>query len=466
MVIAHNLAAVNAQRQYGMVTTRKAKTMEKLSSGYRINRAADDAAGLTISEKMRLQIRGLNQGSNNIQDGISLVQIADGALAEVNDMLHRMTELSIKSANGTNTEEDRNAIQKEIGQIIQEIDRIKDSTEYNTMPIFDDMFGAYPEGSVTTLVSSPAADAGYLSEAVLLEDSLYHPCSTIDFSKVNSHNISKLNNAEFTFHCSASCKEAFNIKFIANGDGTQDSATDLSGEKMHKYNIDISNCSNGTDIVNKIYDYVNNNLPNGAVANAGLGGGSLVSHSNVLIKDGSSLLIVATNGYSSEAAAKRAFPNSYTYRAPYYSGVVECSDLAGITDNDKLNTVSIQCSSNPEDYLEFDIPWMNAKILGIKGIDVSTEGGAKRSIEVINKASAMVSSMRSDLGATQNRLEHAYDNNNNKAENTTAAESRIRDANMADEMVRLSKDNILAQVGEAMMSQANQSKQGVLSLLQ
>ena len=136
ITIAHNLSAMNAQRQFGINTQSKTKSTEKLSSGYKINRAADDAAGLSISEKMRRQIRGLTQGVRNTQDGVSLCQVADGALAEVNDMLHRITELSVKSANGTNSEQDRQYIQEEINQILQEIDRIGDATEFNEIKIF------------------------------------------------------------------------------------------------------------------------------------------------------------------------------------------------------------------------------------------------------------------------------------------------------------------------------------------
>ena len=137
-IVAHNLTAMNAQRQFGINTRKRAKSTEKLSSGYKINRAADDAAGLTISEKMRSQIRGLTQGVENTQDGVSLCQVADGALSEVNDMLHRLTELSVQAANGTNTAADRQALQKEVGQIVQEIDRIGDTTTFNERYVFRD----------------------------------------------------------------------------------------------------------------------------------------------------------------------------------------------------------------------------------------------------------------------------------------------------------------------------------------
>ena len=198
MVIAHNMSAMNARRQFGIVNTQKQKSMERLASGYRINRAADNAAGLTISEKMRAQIRGLNRGARNIQEGVNLIQVADGVLSEVGDMLHRMHELAVQSANDTNTDTDRNAIQKEIDELVKEIDRIGKTTNYNGMLLFDDMFGLDVGGSVTNLVSSPAANTGYLTEAIQVGSSWY-PAASIDFSNINSRNISKLNGQGFSF---------------------------------------------------------------------------------------------------------------------------------------------------------------------------------------------------------------------------------------------------------------------------
>lgn len=461
MIVAHNLLAMNAQRQYGVVTDSKKKSTEKLSSGYRINRAADDAAGLTISEKMRSQIRGLNMGSSNIQEGISLIQVADGALSEVNDMLHRMTELSIQSANGTNTNEDRQAIQQEINEIVKEIDRIKDSTEYNTMPIFDDMYGIDVEGSVTNLVSSPSADKGYLSEAYL-DNGNWYSSSSLDFSNVNSKNINKLNGAGFGFNCSQNCSEAFSIEFRT--DGTPSSASNLSGSGTHKYIIDIKDCKNGSDVVNAIFGYVSNNLPTTSHSGNSISGGLYVSHSNVLVKDGNTLHIVGTSSKGSKENAETYYSTRYN-TSSYKSGAVNCSDLANIISDEKINTVNIQCSNNVDDFLSFDIPWMNSTILGINGLNVANQSTAKSAINTISKANDTISSMRSELGAAQNRLEHAYNNNTNKAENTTAAESRIRDTDMAEEMMKLTKENILAQASEAMMAQANQSTQGVLNIL-
>ena len=215
MVVSHNISAMYAQRQFHIVGNNKAKSTEKLSSGYRINRAADDAAGLEISEKMRSQIRGLNAGAENIQDGISLIQVADGALSEVNDMLHRMTELSVKAANGTNTIEDRRAIQNEINELKTEITRIGKTTKFNEITIFDNVHATGASESVTHLVASSAADTGYLTEAIKV-NSYWLPAASVDFSNINASNISKLNGQGFSFYCSRGCDEVFDFHKISS----------------------------------------------------------------------------------------------------------------------------------------------------------------------------------------------------------------------------------------------------------
>lgn len=269
MVVQHNLTAMNANRQLGVTTSAQAKSTEKLSSGYRINRAGDDAAGLTISEKMRSQIRGLNKASTNAQDGVSLIQVAEGALAETHSILQRMNELATQAANDTNTTIDRNAVQKEINQLVSEIDRIQSTTQFNTMNLIDGTF---------------------------------------------------------------------------TGKNLQ--VGSLSGQAI---GISISN--------------------------------------------------------------------------------------------------------------------MNASTLKVTDMSVASYSSAGNAMDKIQSAINMVSEQRSYLGALQNRLEHTIANLDNISENTQAAESRLRDTDMADEMVEYSKNNILAQAGQSMLAQANQSNQGVLSLL-
>lgn len=275
MVVQHNLTAMNSNRQLGITTSAQAKSSEKLSSGYRINRAGDDAAGLTISEKMRSQIRGLNKASSNAQDGVSLIQVAEGALAETHSILQRMNELATQAANDTNTTADRDAIAAEIHQLTSEIDRIASTTQFNTMDLLDGSFQ-------------------------------------------------------------------------------------------------------------------NKNLQVGSLEGQNI-------------------------------------------------------------------SISIQA--------------MNASALSLRkagklAISVSSFSAAGSAMTVIQNAIQSVSAMRSTLGALQNRLEHTIANLDNISENTQAAESRLRDTDMAEEMVEYSKNNILAQAGQSMLAQANQSTQGVLSLLQ
>ena len=291
MVVQHNMTAMNANRQLGITTSAQAKSSEKLSSGYRINRAGDDAAGLTISEKMRSQIRGLNKASDNAQDGVSLIQVAEGALSETHSILQRMNELATQAANDTNTTADRNAIQSEINQLTSEIDRIQSTTQFNTMNLID---GSYTAKNL---------QVGSLSGQAIL----------VSIENMNATSLFGGTNAAVS------------------------SVSDVNTENLKSYN-------------NKL-------------------------------------------------------------------------------------TVS-----------SFD-----------------TAGSAMKSIQ---SAIALVSNQRSNLGAVQNRLEHTIANLDNISENTQTAESRIRDTDMAEEMVNYSKNNILAQAGQSMLAQANQSTQGVLSLLQ
>ena len=452
---------MNAQRQFNITGASIRKSMEKLSSGYRINRAADDAAGLTISEKMRSLIRGMNQGSDNIQDGISVMQIADGALAEVHDMLHRMTELSIKAANGTNTAADRQAIQEEINELSAEITRIGKSTEYNTMPILDDISKEEGDGKITSLVSSDSAEKGYLCEAIPVNGN-YYPGSTIDFSNITAENVKRLNGGGFSFNCSEGCDEVFDFQLTADGSDSFVEGKD-NGKDRHFYSIDISECKSGEEVVNTIYEFVNRNQPNGGRYSTSPNG-IKVSHSNYMMKtpDGKGLIIYASSPRSQEECEtyyKTRYTNSHK------SGAIDCSSLTRISTNEVVNRFRIQCSNITDDCEYIETYRMNASILGVANINVSTESSAQRSIRRIDNALNRVSEMRSAYGAFQNRLEHSYANNTNKAENLTAAESLIRDTNMATEMVSFTKNNILSQAGTSMLSQAMQNPQSVLQLL-
>lgn len=460
MIINHNLTAMNAERQFNITVDFRKKTTEKLSSGFRVNRAADDAAGLAISEKMRRQIRGLARGAENIQEGISLIQTADGALAEVHDILNRMEELSVEAANGVYSDSDREYLQMEMGELTDEIDRIGKTTEFNDLLLFDDMYGEEVDGSVTNLVISPAADTGFLTEALQLNGA-YYPSASLDFSNINSRNINKLNDQGFSFTCSQSCAEVFDIKFAT--DGRPSTALNLSGKVTHRYLIDISGCTSGKDVVDTVYSYIRNHVPNGY----GIGGQTpdslKVSHSNELIKsnDGNKLIIYANGAVASKTDAETKY-----LKGDHVHGAIDCSQLTGLVEDEKINEIPIQCSSNVGDREIIYTHRMNASLIGVSAINISTIGGAQSAMSIIKNAHAVISSQRSELGAFQNRLEHSYNNNKNIEENTQAAESSIRDADMATQMVEFSKQNILLQTGQAMLAQANQSKQDVLRLLQ
>ncbi len=446
------MASANGNRHYKIVTAKKQKAMEKLASGYQINRAADNAAGLSISEKMRGQIRGLNQAANNIEDGIGLIHVADGALSEVNNMLHRMTQLCVQAANDTNTYEDRQKIQEEIAQLNAEITKIGRTTEFNTLKLFDSNDPDNIVGSVTQLVSCPSADRGYLSEKYQ-----GYPAATMDFSNINSRNIGLLNDQGFSFYCSQNCNEAFDFKLKT--DGTPSSATDLIGGVMHKYVIDISECQTGKDIVDTMFAYVSEHLPSTVSSGAStpIPNSIGVSHSNFLKKnDSGNGFILYGNQYGME----------YPRAGMPLSGKIDCSEITSVIDvvTDE-NKFWIQSGPNSRQGILISSPFMNAEIIGSSVISVLTRDSADRGITLCHKASQVISTMRANFGAYENRLEHADNNVQNAAENLQNAESIIRDADMAEETVKNSIQDILQQAGIAMITQANQSTQGILTLL-
>lgn len=455
--LQHNLLAMNSNRQLGINNSAFAKSTERLSSGYRINRAADDAAGLAISEKLRNQIRGLDRGAANLQDGISLCRVADGALSEVDDMLQRMNELAVKAANQTNTALDRHFIQQEVDSLVSEINRVGSTTAFNDILIFDEkiMAGeAGGSGEPESLIDAPSGEAGCMSESYPYNGK-YNPCATIDFGKVNASNIANLNDGFFNFGCPQSCDERFD--FVLKTDGTPSSATGIgSGDEHHKYVIDISKCKTGAEVAKTLYDYVSQHQPAGYGAAMD---GIRVSHDTALMISGSRLIIaaIAEGQNTPEAAA--------AYEGLQNSGKVDMSGLTGIPMSVPLYGIPIQCSGTSGDKEYIYTKKMNGEVIGVDPLDVKTGAAAGESINKIKKAMEYVAALRSDFGASQNRLEHAYATNMNTSENTSAAESKIRDTDMAKETLTNSLQNILTQAGISMLAQANQVPQRVAELL-
>ena len=381
MVVQHNMQAANANRMLNVTTSAQSKSTEKLSSGYRINRAADDAAGLTISEKMRKQIRGLDQASTNAQDGVSSVQTAEGALTEVHSMLQRMNELATQAANGTNSKDsDRQAIQDEIDQLTTEIDRVSETTKFNETYLLKGDKGA------TKNVFMNGHDAGLKGT---LTDSA--KSATFVMDTLESGDKITIAGKEYTIGSSKTDAEAIADKAVADA---ANGATSITVDG-NKYDIATDDAATGKTTF-KI-----------------------------------------TKGYATVAD---------TLSFNLHVGA----------DADMTNKINVNIDS------------MDSASLGIKGLNIKDDSGnaATYAVDAISDAISKVSSQRSSLGAVQNRLEHTINNLDNVVENTTTAESRIRDTDMASEMVNYSKNNILAQAGQSMLAQANQSTQGVLSLLQ
>ncbi len=486
MVVQHNMQAMNANRMLNVTTSQQAKATEKLSSGYKINRAADDAAGLSISEKMRKQIKGLDQASSNAQDGVSAVQTAEGALTEVHSMLQRMNELATQAANGTNSKSDRDSIQDEINQLTTEIDRVSETTKFNETYLLKG------NGEKQTKVLN-GHDAGIDYKSFV--DGETYATMTVTLAAGSSVKVAgkNYNITEDTYANKATAKDSLaNIK---------KSISDIDAAAK---SVKI----NGTTYTSKsVTDPVTNNAS--IVFDAGTGTTYTSAELAALVKDGDTINIDNGNGTSGDgkdhiarnyenkdsnldaASVKDKVANALLQAnnigvtdgkyAEYANATTDKGVKVGTTDDykfivkkgtatfDKALSFGLHVGADADmtNKITVDVDSMSAAGLGVKGLNVSDDSGtaATYAIDAIADAISKVSAQRSSLGAVQNRLEHTIANVDNVVENTTSAESRIRDTDMAETMVEYSKNNILAQAGQSMLAQANQSNQGVLSLL-
>lgn len=553
MRINHNIAALNTYRQLNSAAGAQSKSMEKLSSGLRINKAGDDAAGLAISEKMRAQIRGLDMAAKNAQDGVSLLQTAEGALNETHSILQRMRELAVQSSNDTNTDADRESINTEINQLKEEIDRIGNTTEFNTKKLIDGSIGAknltgadnaavisselgkqtaaiatsvstIGTGEITasandTTILNLKVDGANINVTVDNDDYLAFDDGTnvdtngyaaklqedinkaiSDYNKANgttianvtvsaslaqdgsisikSGSVGQTSTVEITSNAASqalgltdasdgsdtvsatgsegtfSAAGAAQVTAIANSgdarkltmniDGT-DIEVDLAtvGAASYSANADMSTFAANlqTDINNAITAY-----------NATVPSDKAIDSVSVSVKDGA---IVVESG-SDKTTSSIKFDNS------------EASQLLGLANQNSATQgggLDFQIGANQTQTMKVTIEDMRTDALGIKDIDLSNKAGAQEAITKINDAIEKVSTQRSNLGAFQNRLEHTINNLGTSSENLTAAESRVRDVDMAKEMMEQTKNSILAQAAQAMLAQANQQPQGVLQLL-
>ena len=476
MVVQHNMQAANANRMLNVTTSAQSKSTEKLSSGYKINRAADDAAGLTISEKMRKQIKGLDRASTNAEDGVSAVQTAEGALTEVHSMLQRMNELATQSANGTNSNTDRKAIQDEIDQLTTEIDRVSETTKFNETYLLKGD-GAEKAHNVNT------HDAGL--DGVTLTDKGNEVEVTLKELKAGD----KISIAGKNYTIGSTAGEITN-KMTAGAAGAKNSYT-INGAT---YQVDENNKVYTADGKTKVTKAELTGTGAGDAELTDLQGlvkeGSTVTIGTKTytamtdkagagadgIDDNDSTVITAGKAYQLQTAEiVKASSIGADTAATVKNGANATKDATAtftlnkgtVSYKDSLSfNLHVGADADMTNKITVNIDSMNSAGLGVKGIKADTEQDATYAIDAIADAISTVSSQRSALGAVQNRLEHTINNLDNVVENTTSAESRIRDTDMAEEMVNYSKNNILAQAGQSMLAQANQSNQGVLSLLQ
>ena len=484
MVVQHNLTAMNSNRMLGLTTASQAKSTEKLSSGYKINRAADDAAGLSISEKMRKQIRGLTQASSNAQDGISAVQTAEGALNEVQDMLQRMNELAVKAANGTQSEDERSYIQNEIDQLTTEIDRVAETTKFNETYLLK---GDQDNGKAYTYTYGTATNK-VATVTMPTTDSQKGTKLTVEFKNTASgdaqNEVAKLIRDQglsvtYTSTTAASgTADKFDVTASVSLNGTDKYSVAKNGNnydiKDSKGNaiatITLTNTGLGTDKDDKIEG---SETITASEAKAGYGNGETIKYYD---KDGNGIPENALGKYFSSTSTGGTVTSTPRSDAPQIYDALgnkitaAAADVTGKQDLTGALTLTLHVGADAtsNNQISVNLDAMSAKGLGVNGlkVDGADDTNAKNAIETIKESIQKVSTQRSALGAVQNRLEHTISNLDNVVENTTSAESQIRDTDMATEMVKYSNNNILAQAGQAMLAQANQSNQGVLSLLQ
>ena len=520
MVVQHNMSAMNANRMLSGVSSAQSKSTEKLSSGYRINRAADDAAGLSISEKMRGQIRGLNQASTNAQDGISLIQTAEGALNESHSILQRMRELSVQAANGTETDDDREAVQNEIEQLQSELTRISDTTEFNTMKLLD---GSQSGSKVQVSVSKSAESKLKTVDATAQVNKMGAAVAENDGgdSKLSVTVLDKNGNATTTEVTVSYDKTAGT--FSANGKALKATGTANTKANATQVGDALKEALEATDF-GKNYDITNDagtlsftakekGSTSDAILTSNNGGATIATDKTQ--DTGTEEYKQITDGIGAYDGSGNIEDKIFTVNGEKFLYVTDPSKLGddykdvnyvktkatdGTVADEDANTmaaliksktgieaeavtttlnlkpsstatgkgIELQIGANEGQTMNFTLDDMSADALGVGSgsVDLSTQDKAKTATTTIDAAIKKVSKARGQMGAVQNRLEHTINNLDTASENLQTAESRIRDTDMAEEMVNYSKNSILAQAGQSMLAQANQANQGVLTLLQ
>jgi len=502
MRINHNIAALNTYRQLNSANQANSNSMEKLSSGLRINKAGDDAAGLAISEKMRGQIRGLEQAQTNAQDGISLVQTAEGAMNESHSILQRMRELAVQSSNDTNTDTDRQELQKEVDQLSKELTRIGNSTEFNTQKLanggFEGTFqiGANEDQNLSISVGAMDAESLGLAEDVESKSATLDPTNASKILGIDMADSQYLKEGDYSLEVDVTGGTASLLDSEGNevasatgvsGTSTSIDLTDADGNTVATAMGDGAAVADGTVAVSigASGADLNETQPSG---NTGTAEAVQMSSTDLLEEGSYSLDVSSSNGGTnndiieltdSEGTVLGTLDQSGTDITANTNYSVDLADGSGsvtisIGDTAAVAGDSFEFSSTQTDYTSGTSSaatdtdgngTLDKDAVAVKGIDISTQDKANTAITKINDAIETVSSERSKLGATQNRLDHTINNLGTTSENLTAAESRIRDVDMAKEMMQQTKSSILSQASQSMLAKANQQPQGVLQLL-
>ena len=506
MRIQHNIMAMNAYRNYTNNTSALSKNLEKLSSGYKINRAGDDAAGLAISEKMRAQITGLNKAQDNAKDGISLVQTAEGALTEVHDMLNRMVELATQSANGTyDNEVDRANLQAEMDQLMDEIDRIADSANFNGIKLLNGKLSAPTVTTTDGTNNGEAAAAVYELDlsglsftsgqtftyaGVTITEGTTTGVTASNNAQQNASAIADAFNADGTFNTNYTASIAADgttLVITAKNSGVDANSTTMttapSGTATGAAAITPQETTEGVDAggptaATTEIDFTNKTGTDVIGGTMTVGGTTYEFVENAAdVTDGNTAIVVAKDAVAADIAnaVNTALGTNVTgFTASVNGDVVKLTEdaPAGTTDAPEVKfgnmglTLQIGDTSDDFNQLTVEVQDMHVKSLGIDNISIADQKSAQEAVSVIKTAINTVSSVRGNLGAIQNRLDHTINNLSVMEENIQDAESSIRDTDVAEEMMAYTKNNILVQSAQAMLAQANQVPQGVLQLLQ
>lgn len=489
IIIQHNISAINSFRNTNKNKKALNKNLERLSSGYKINRAGDDAAGLAISEGMRAKIKGIDQAERNILDGVGLIHTAEGAMQEIHSMLQRAYELGMASSNGTYSDSDRECMQEEVEALLTELDRIAAHTEFNGIPVLQGFrvlktTHTYTASGVPGTYDFPSwlknddrsFTAGRLNGTYKTKETyqdgnkydIVHASATLDFSAIDTGaNISDLVGTGFRTTC-FTCPRYYGVQFVDDGSGSR--VVESGGD--YTYMVDIKGLTKAEEVTKAIVDATQNGRPN--------------NHYTVFKADGAKLIVYDTrsiedppagatnhNGWQNWALADfnvnfttnprggkfepistkftptpGASPTTYTYTQEIYGGIY------------------LQIGANASECLDIDLPSIDVWEMGLQEINVSNQERAVISVDTLKRTIDFISKERGRMGAYEGRLEHAYNSQAVTKENLTAAESRIRDTDMADEITSHTKNNILLQAAQAMLAQANAIPQNILNLLQ